>query len=80
MVREAMLDVLPLPDSNVHPIPTSDPDPAASAMDYERTLRSYFGNGSPRFDLVLLGIGGDGHTASLFPDSPALDERERWVR
>lgn len=55
----------------------SPPDEAAA--EYEAVLRERFGDGPPAFDLVLLGIGGDGHTASLFPDSDELAERRRWV-
>lgn len=54
-------------------------DPDEAAREYEALLRERFGVGPPAFDLMLLGIGPDGHTASLFPDSPELTERERWV-
>jgi 6-phosphogluconolactonase len=60
-------------------MPTHFPSPDDAARDYERTLRGYFGSDSPRFDLILLGLGEEGHTASLFPGSPALGERTRWV-
>jgi 6-phosphogluconolactonase len=60
-------------------MPTHFPSPEDAARDYERTLRNYFGNGPPRLDLILLGLGADGHTASLFSGSPALAERTRWV-
>ena len=58
---------------------THFPSPDDAARDYERTLRGYFGDNRPRFDLVLLGLGEEGHTASLFPGSMALAERTRWV-
>jgi 6-phosphogluconolactonase len=54
-------------------------DPDEAAREYEALLRDRFGEGPPSFDLILLGVGGDGHTASLFPGEPELAERERWV-
>ena len=79
MVKEALLDHVPCPAANIHPMPTHFPSADEAARDYERTLRNHFVGEWPRFDLVLLGIGDDGHTASLFPGSLALAERTRWV-
>jgi 6-phosphogluconolactonase len=79
MVKETLLDHVPCPPANIHPMPTHFQSADVAARDYERTLRNHFVEEWPRFDLVLLGMGDDGHTASLFPGSLALAERTRWV-
>ncbi|EFK11076.1 6-phosphogluconolactonase [delta proteobacterium NaphS2] len=78
MARLTLLDHVPLPAENVHPIPC-DRSPQEAAAQYEAEIKAFFGTASPAFDLVLLGLGDNAHTASLFPHTPVLDEKDRWV-
>jgi 6-phosphogluconolactonase len=79
MARHALLDHVACRAENVHPMLTGFASSDMAARDYEATLRKHFPGDWPRFDLVLLGLGVDGHTASLFPQSSALRENTRWV-
>lgn len=83
MARETMLSKAPVPPENIYPVP-ADGTPEDAARRYERTLQETYGATTfdpsrPLFDVTLLGLGADGHTASLLPGQPVLEERTRWV-
>ncbi len=78
MAREELLDHVAIPDTNVHRMRGED-DPHEAALAYEAVVREVFKSPKPSFDLVLLGIGDDGHTASLFPGTESLQQQDRLV-
>jgi 6-phosphogluconolactonase len=79
MARTSLLDHIDIPSLNIHPIPVDLP-PAEAAHEYENTIRNFFHEEAPCFDLILLGLGENGHTASLFPGTDVVSENERLVK
>lgn len=79
LAEENLFARLRIGDLHVYPFPVTADTPEDAARSHEQTLRAYFAGDEPRFDVVLLGVGADGHVASLFPGSSSLAEKERWV-
>jgi 6-phosphogluconolactonase len=78
MAHQALLDHVPIPPGNIHPIRCAS-NPKQAALAYEKELKEFFSTQNPNFHLLLLGLGSNGHTASLFPHTSVLDEEQRWV-
>lgn len=82
MARQAWLNHVPIPPGHIHPMPTTSQNPATDAQQYQQELQEFFPVGAgefPSFDIILLGIGDDAHTASLFPHTAALNVVDQWI-
>jgi 6-phosphogluconolactonase len=78
MARQTLLDQVPIPTDHIHPIRCAG-SPQEAAARYELELKEFFSTSNPNFHLILLGLGANGHTASLFPHTPVLNEKVKWV-
>jgi 6-phosphogluconolactonase len=78
MAQDAWLSRVAIPDENIHRL-HGESEPTQAATEYEQQLRDFFAHANELFDLTLLGMGDDGHTASLFPGTAAIHEKEQWV-